>query len=74
MKLLDLEVSTTKRLRELPYPAYLCAIYVMAGEIRRAYLDLLSEKAKLLSTDTLDTVRQALCNTPGRVCTVGGSN
>jgi hypothetical protein len=67
VKLLDLEVSTTKRLRELPYPAYLCAIYVMAGEIRRAYLDLLSEKAKLLSTDTLDTVRQALCNTPGRV-------
>ena len=64
VKLLDLEVSTTKRLRELPYPAHLCAIYVMAGEICSAYLDLLSEKAKLLSAETLDTVRLALCNGP----------
>src|SRR5215468_10313687 len=67
VKLLDLAVSIHDRLRQLPYLTYLCAVYVMANEVRSAYLGLLSEEAKLLSAETLDVVRLGLQNGGGRV-------
>lgn len=59
VRLLDVQLSVTRQLRELPYPAYLCSMYLIGGEIRRAYLGLLSSRAQELSQQTLDAVRLA---------------
>jgi hypothetical protein len=64
-RLMDVELSVVKRLGELPYAAYLCAMYVIATEIREAYFSFLSENARALSSKTIDAVRSAVSDEDG---------
>lgn len=45
-RLMDVEFSVVKRLGELPYAAYLCAMCAIAAEIREAYFGFLSENGR----------------------------
>jgi hypothetical protein len=51
-RLMDVELLVVKRLGELPYAAYLCAMCVIATEIREAYFAFLSENGRALSSKT----------------------
>ena len=59
-RLMDVELLVVKRLGELPYAAYLCAMCVIATEIREAYFAFLSENGRALSSKTIDAVSAAV--------------
>ncbi|MEQ7128761.1 hypothetical protein ABN034_30060 [Actinopolymorpha sp. B11F2] len=58
-RLLDLEMRVVRRLDGLPYPAYLCAMYVMGLEVRAAHAVFMSDRVKALTARTLDLVLAA---------------
>jgi hypothetical protein len=64
-RLMDVELSVVKRLGELPYPAYLCAMCVIATEIREAYFPFSSENGRALSLKTIDAVSSAVSDEGG---------
>jgi hypothetical protein len=64
-RLMDVELSVVKRLGELPRAAYLCAMCVIAIEIREAYFAFLSENGRALSSKTIDAVSFAVSNEDG---------
>ena len=64
-RLMDVELLVVKRLGEVPYAAYLCAMCVIATEIREAYFAFLSENGRALSSRTIDAVSAAVSDDGG---------
>ena len=64
-RLMDVELLVVKRLGELPYAAYLCAMCVIATEIREVYFAFLSENGRALSSKTIDAVSAAVSDEGG---------
>jgi hypothetical protein len=62
---MDVELLVVKRLGELPYAAYLCAMCVIATEIRDAYFGFLSENGRALSSRTIDALSSAVSDEGG---------
>ncbi len=63
MRLMDFQMSIVRRFRELPYPAYLCSMSVILGELRESYKPFLTDRGLSLSSQTVDAAR--LAATPG---------
>lgn len=59
MRLLDLQLSVEKKLRDLPYPAYLLSMVVIGKQLAEIYGDQFPEKARLVAGKTLDAVKAA---------------
>lgn len=59
MRLLDLGLSVERKLRDLPYPAYLLSMAAIRKQLAEIYTDQFPEKARLLARKTLDSVRAA---------------
>ncbi len=60
MRLRDFQMSIVRRFRELPYPAYLCSMAVILGELRESYKPFLSDRGLSLSSQTVDAARLAV--------------
>jgi hypothetical protein len=59
MRLLDLGLSVQQQLRDLPYPAYLLSMSVIARRLGEVYADVLPEEGRLLATQTADAAKAA---------------
>lgn len=60
MKLLDLEMSIVRQLREVIYATYLCCMCAILNELRERYKDSFSERGLSLSARTIEEAHQAL--------------
>jgi hypothetical protein len=56
----DAENSIYDGLRALPKRSYLCAMWILCGELRSLFGDRLSDSERSLMTSTLDTVREVV--------------
>jgi len=54
MRWLDLGLSVQQQLRDLPYPAYLLSMSVIARRLGQIYADVLPEEGRLLAAQTAD--------------------
>ena len=54
MRWLDLGLSVQHQLRDLPYPAYLLSMSVIARRLGQIYADVLPEEGRLLAAQTAD--------------------
>jgi hypothetical protein len=61
MRLLDLELSVQQRLNDLPYPAYLLSMSVIARRLGEIYADALPEDGRLLAAQTAAAPRGPIC-------------
>jgi len=56
---LDLGLSVQHQLRDLPYPAYLLSMSVIARRLGQVYADVLPEEGRLLAAQTADAAKAA---------------
>ncbi|SRR5216683_1743872 len=59
MRLLDLGMSVGRQLDDLPYPAYLLSMSVIARRLGEIYADLMPEGSRLLAAQTADAAKAA---------------
>src|SRR5215470_13658143 len=59
MRLLDLGLSVQQQLHDLPYPAYLLSMSVIARRLGEIYADVLPEEGRLLAAQTADAAKAA---------------
>jgi len=59
MRLLDLGLSVQRQLRDLPYPAYLLSMSVIARRLGEVYADVLPGEGRLLAAQTADAAKAA---------------
>ena len=59
MRLLDLGLSVQQQLCDLPYPAYLLSMSVIARRLGEVYADVLPEEGRLLAAQTADAAKAA---------------
>lgn len=59
MRLLDLQLSVERQLRDLPRPAYLLAMSVIGQELQKIHADLLPGEGDRLAGETVDAVTAA---------------
>ena len=59
MRLLDLGLSVQQQLRDLPYPAYLLSMSVIARRLGEVYADYLPEEGRLLAAQTAAAAKAA---------------
>lgn len=59
MRLLDLQISVSRQLEDLPYPAYLLSMSVIGRQLQETYADLLPGDGDLLARQTVDAVKAA---------------
>lgn len=60
----DLERAVRRRLGELPYSSYLCAVHVICRESCATYMKFMSDRARQTASMTLDEIK--LCIQDGR--------
>jgi hypothetical protein len=58
MKVWDVHMSIYDRLHELPRHRYLCAMWILCGELRSLYAQSLASEEESLMSATLDLVRK----------------
>jgi hypothetical protein len=58
MRVLDAEVSVSEGLRGLDWRRYLCAMWILCGELRELYADRLTGAERSLMASALDAVRE----------------
>ena len=59
MRLLDLGLSVQRQLRDLPYPAYLLSMSVIARRLGEVYADVLPGEGRQLAAQTADAAKAA---------------
>jgi hypothetical protein len=59
VRLLNLGLSVQRQLRDLPYPAYLLAMSVIAQELQQIYADLLPGEGGMLAGQTVGAIKAA---------------
>jgi hypothetical protein len=59
MRLLDLGLSVEQQLNDLPYPAYLLSMSVIARRLGEVYADVLPQEGRQLAAQTADAAKAA---------------